>query len=239
MMRGFNLLRQLEDSKAVIGLNMLRLWDDRGTLEPWIAPLTEALHDGHIALVRRARALCDHVVASIFVNPTQFGPNEDFARYPRDEAADARRWLPSTTPGDGIVEHRGIEHETSWGTSPEGGEVPLRRCGYCRDRVTTIWGVQPRRRCAYVHGSLPMTVRSSDRKQPLKELAVAHQGNTKVLGRGLFASRPLRLEPRARLCEAGRELVDDIRHKAVGLLDAVSGIVDEARLNVVPTRANR
>jgi NADPH:quinone reductase-like Zn-dependent oxidoreductase len=46
MLRGFNLLTQLEESKTVIGLNMLRLWDDRGTLEPWIAPLTKALDDG-------------------------------------------------------------------------------------------------------------------------------------------------------------------------------------------------
>ncbi|BBX58878.1 Phthiocerol synthesis polyketide synthase type IPpsC [Mycobacterium shottsii] len=43
MLRGFNLMKQLEESKTVIGLNMLRLWDDRGTLEPWIAPLSEAL----------------------------------------------------------------------------------------------------------------------------------------------------------------------------------------------------
>lgn len=46
MLRGFNLTKQLSDSKAVIGLNMLKLWDDRGTLEPWIAPLRTALDDG-------------------------------------------------------------------------------------------------------------------------------------------------------------------------------------------------
>ncbi|WP_156736171.1 zinc-binding dehydrogenase, partial [Mycobacterium sp. E3298] len=54
MLRGFNLIDQLSESKAVIGLNMLRLWDDRGTLEPWITPLTEALEDGTIAPIVHA-----------------------------------------------------------------------------------------------------------------------------------------------------------------------------------------
>jgi NADPH:quinone reductase-like Zn-dependent oxidoreductase len=46
MLRGFNLINQMNESKTVIGLNMLRLWDDRGTLEPWIAPLSTALSAG-------------------------------------------------------------------------------------------------------------------------------------------------------------------------------------------------
>ncbi len=54
MVRGFNLINQLNDSKTVIGLNMLRLWDDRGTLEPWIAPLSAALADGTAAPVVHA-----------------------------------------------------------------------------------------------------------------------------------------------------------------------------------------
>jgi NADPH:quinone reductase-like Zn-dependent oxidoreductase len=48
MLRGFNLIAQMEQSKAVIGLNMLALWDERGTLQPWIAPLRELLDDGTI-----------------------------------------------------------------------------------------------------------------------------------------------------------------------------------------------
>ncbi|MCW2996351.1 MAG: Zn-dependent oxidoreductase, NADPH:quinone reductase [Conexibacter sp.] len=48
MFRGFNLIKQMGESKAVIGLNMLALWDDRGTLEPWITPLGAMLADGTI-----------------------------------------------------------------------------------------------------------------------------------------------------------------------------------------------
>jgi NADPH:quinone reductase-like Zn-dependent oxidoreductase len=48
MFRGFNLIDQMSTSKAVIGLNMLALWDDRGTLEPWITPLAAALADGTV-----------------------------------------------------------------------------------------------------------------------------------------------------------------------------------------------
>lgn len=108
------LLAMTNTEKVMMTLELTSLSSLRSTVANWraagdsiaLVPTMGALHSGHIALAKMAQTKAKRVVVSIFVNPTQFGPNEDFHRYPRPiendlkllrEAGVDAAWLPSVT----------------------------------------------------------------------------------------------------------------------------------------------
>jgi pantoate--beta-alanine ligase len=128
--------------KTVATIADVRAWrhETRGTVG--LVPTMGYLHAGHLSLVERARAENDRVAASLFVNPTQFGPHEDLARYPRDLARDQERlagagcdllWAPEV----GEVYPPGFDTFVDVGTlaAPLEGE---RRPGHFRGVATVV-----------------------------------------------------------------------------------------------------
>lgn len=113
-------------------------------------PTMGYLHEGHLALIRRARAECDHVIVSIFVNPTQFGANEDLSKYPRDLERDLRLIEPYTdlawTPSAEVMYPQGYQTwvEVEAVTRPLEGAM---RPGHFKGVTTVVAklfnGVQP------------------------------------------------------------------------------------------------
>ena len=116
-----------------------------------LVPTMGYLHEGHLSLVHRAREECDHVVVSIFVNPTQFGPKEDLSKYPRDLDRDLSLLEPFGTdliwmPTAEIMYPQGYQTwvEVEAITSPLEGAM---RPGHFRGVTTVVAklfnGVQP------------------------------------------------------------------------------------------------
>jgi pantoate--beta-alanine ligase len=118
-----------------------------------LVPTMGYLHEGHLSLIRRAREECEHVVVSIFVNPTQFGPKEDLSKYPRDLEQDLQLIEPLGTdlvwmPTAEIMYPPGFETwvEVETITRPLEGAM---RPGHFRGVTTVVAklfnGVQPHR----------------------------------------------------------------------------------------------
>ena len=106
----------------------INLWRQQG-LKIAFVPTMGNLHQGHIALIKKATQVADKVVASIFVNPMQFGANEDIDNYPRTMAADQEKLLNAGcdllfTPTPAIIYPKGLDKQSYV-------EVPNVSDGYC------------------------------------------------------------------------------------------------------------
>ncbi len=106
-----------------------------------LVPTMGFLHEGHLTLMRAGKAHCDRLVVSLFVNPTQFGPNEDFEAYPRDTEGDLKK---AETAGADMVFMPSVNEMYPQGaqTSIVVKDLPQHLCGLSRpghfDGVTTV-----------------------------------------------------------------------------------------------------
>jgi pantoate--beta-alanine ligase len=189
-----------------------------------LVPTMGALHDGHLSLVRRARELSELVVVSIFVNPLQFGPSEDFDRYPRTMDADleALRGLAD------LVFAPSVEEMYPAGPTPtriDGGEVAALFEGASRpghfdgmltvvDKLLNI--VQPD---AALFGQ-------KDAQQVFLVRQMMGDLNIPVF---IEAAPIVREEDGLALSSRNRYLDDDARREAVTLSEALSELAAAAR----------
>jgi len=116
-----------------------------------LVPTMGYLHDGHLSLVRRARQECASVAASIFVNPSQFGPQEDLAAYPRDLPRDL-----AMLEADGV--------DLVWTPSPEAVYPPGYQTWVTVERVSA--GLEGERRPGHFRGVATIVTKLFDAFQP-------------------------------------------------------------------------
>lgn len=117
--------------KIITTVQAMRAWRSAVEGRVGLVPTMGYLHEGHLSLVRAARACTDATVVSIFVNPLQFGPREDLARYPRDPERDLS--LLTTEGVDCVFMPEGAEmYPPGFATSIEVGPVAARLEGASR-----------------------------------------------------------------------------------------------------------
>ncbi|MDO4665760.1 MAG: pantoate--beta-alanine ligase [Actinomycetaceae bacterium] len=109
---------------------LVKQWKKQGFTVGFV-PTMGYLHEGHLSLVQRSKEICDRTVVSIFVNPTQFGPNEDLDRYPRDFARDCQLLVQSEVD---VVFHpdAGEMYPPGFSTFVEPGTAAQGLCGRSR-----------------------------------------------------------------------------------------------------------
>ncbi|MBI3182445.1 MAG: pantoate--beta-alanine ligase [Myxococcales bacterium] len=105
-------------------------WSERARREGRVAlvPTMGFLHEGHLTLLREARRRAERVAATVFVNPKQFGPNEDFSRYPRDLEGDLRKCDSAGAEVVFAPEEREL-YPAGFQTAVEVGELSRGLCG--------------------------------------------------------------------------------------------------------------
>ena len=134
-----------------------------------LVPTMGALHDGHLSLVKLAKKKADRVVVSIFVNPTQFAPHEDLARYPRDEAGDVKKLAEAAPIWSGRPTVAEMYPE-GFSTSVNAGQ----RSSAARRRIPPA--PLRRRRDGVLQAVQPSHARCRDlRREGLQQLAVLRQ----------------------------------------------------------------
>lgn len=110
--------------KSIYSFSELSSWLLKNP-NPAFVPTMGALHDGHLSLVREAKKSDKPVLVSVFVNPTQFGPNEDFEKYPRDQKGDAEKLVSAGADAVWFPENQDMYPEQSTVIRSQLTEIPI------------------------------------------------------------------------------------------------------------------
>lgn len=212
-----------------------------------LVPTMGALHEGHLSLARAARAECGFTVASIFVNPTQFGPHEDFDKYPRTLAADLQALAACQTDLVFAPEPREV-YPAGCSTAVEPPQVAGRWEGECRPGhfrgVATVvlklfnlvqpdvafFGQKDYQQVCVIRQmvrdlNVPIEIRVCPTVREADGLAMSSRNrylSAEQRGQAVAISRGLRQA--AQLAAGGQR-------SAAALVDAVGGVLAEARID--------